>query len=125
MALARKGSNTMNEHEFLKWLCWERAKTADRFYPPDETAEETHQVKLDESDEELTERQIELDKEHEMVYHSTMLQEAVEFFVDARTRGIDAIGMAESEHRELQERADDEVEDIDWSFYDELVIPRT
>jgi len=41
--------NSSDSDDFIQWLCWMWAQDGERFYPPDETAEECTENLTDES----------------------------------------------------------------------------
>jgi hypothetical protein len=107
--------------EFLDWLCWELAHSGERFYPPEETAQECVQ-----SVEHLYEEKYEGDEldlqlagafEWEKGQHSRALMEAREKFESAEQRGLNPVERAAREHRELMKKSEG-MEPLDWSWYE-------
>lgn len=74
----------MDETEIIDWLCWKFAKEGERFYPPEQTAEECAEGWVE----------TEYGKGAEFGKHSRAWTTAVEFFDDLRFRGFDPIKRA-------------------------------
>lgn len=102
----------INRDELLDWLCWKRATTAERFYPPDETAEEC----ADNWEQELSERAV----GREYGEHNRALLEAVEFFNDMEAEGYDPKARAQ---RHIEESELD-LPSIDWTWYEQCVVQK-
>lgn len=113
-----KPDNTADE--FLNWLCWMWATSGDRFYPPDETADECIEGVIENYEERydgflLSLKLLEA-REWERGQHARAYTEAVSRFKDAHHWGFSPMERAAREHRDLMERADGEVDPIDWSW---------
>lgn len=101
--------------ELLDWLCWCFAMDGERFYPPDETAEECLEAfEGNDGDFDVDERR----RGVEHGQHSRAYMTAVMFFEDLENWGYDPKARAE---REIETSKDDglELPDIDWEWYDD------
>lgn len=72
--------------ELVDWLCWVWATDGERFYPPDETADECSAAIAHPDDEPLA---------WERGYHARAYGEAVERFADLEASGVDPVERAE------------------------------
>jgi len=94
--------------EILDWLCWVWATEAERFYPPEESAEECiEQWDVDDVDERS--------RGEEYGYHTAMFWTAQTRFEDLRTFGLNPKERAKREIERSREQGF-ELEDIDWSW---------
>lgn len=95
--------------EMLDWLCWVLATEGERFYPPDETAEECIDTQGLEDD---------FQKGAEYGQHVRAFSTAQERFRDLERHGFNPRERAE---REIERAREDglELEDIDWGWYDD------
>jgi len=108
----------MKDHkETLEWLCWKFAKDGERFYPPDETAEECMGA-VEELYEERTEMSYREGFGVEKGQHSRAYTTAVEFFVDMKRKAYDPVEMAENEVERSRENGLD-LPGIDWEWLEE------
>lgn len=104
---------TTSDSEMLDWLCWRFAVDAERFFPPDETAQECVE-QFDYEDGSLEKAEA---VGWEKGQHSRAWTEAVEFFHDLEMRGHDPKERAE---REIERSREDDLDlpEIDWSWYE-------
>lgn len=98
----------INTDELLDWLCWERATTGERFFPPRETANEC----LDELCGDLRGEEYEYAHGKEYGQHGRAWVEAVEFFHRLQGEGYDPVERAERHIRE----SDLDLPGIDWEW---------
>lgn len=104
--------------ELLDWLCWENAMTAERFYPPDETAAQCiGDVESDENP--VSDREI----GSEEGYHRASWLSAVAFFEDLERLGYDPRARTEREIENAADRGLD-ISTPDWTWYDETIANR-
>lgn len=113
-----KPDNTADE--FLNWLCWMWAQDGERFYPPKETAAECIENVKENYEDHYDDLKLDLKLveayQWEVGQHSRAYTEAVSKFRDAHDWGFSPMERAAREHRDLMERADGEVDPIDWSW---------
>jgi len=94
---------SMTDREILDWLCWKFATDGERFYPPDETAEECIESMDVDSDRK---------KGSEYGQHYRAYGEAREFYSQMEKRGFDPKARAK---RHMDE-SDLDLEPIDWEW---------
>lgn len=96
-----------SESNFLDWLFWYTGSTGDRFYPPDETAEE-YINEFDDSDDYA--------KGVEFGQHARAFNDAVDLFEDARAHGLNPVERAQRYERENEVAGNDRV---DWEWLED------
>lgn len=102
--------------ELLDWLCWMWALDGERFFPPDETAEECMVAVAETYEGQSDEDRIKA-KGWEHGQHARAWTEAVERFHDLEARGFDPKARAEREIARAREDGLD-LQDIDWEWWD-------
>lgn len=126
----------MTNDELLDRLCWLHASDAERFFPPDETADEciehfeeameegiTSETQTFDGDEYVSydnEAKIRVtDKSRGSEYgaHGRALNNAVRFFKELENAGLDPKARAERYNKESIPE-DEEVPDLDWTWYE-------
>lgn len=119
-------SKDIPDHEadkFLNWLCWTWAQDGERFYPPDETAEECIEAVRDGYEEEYSGflLSFELTKAFswEEGQHARAYDEARFKFKDAENWGFDPVERAARYHYNEVWTEDNNVEKMDWEWYNE------
>jgi hypothetical protein len=108
---------TIPTEQLLDFLCWDFAMTAERFWPPDETAHGCIDALPDSTYEEDSLEEAEA-LGWERGQHTRSLNEATEFFYQLEQRGFDPRSRAQ---REIERSREDGVDlpDIDWTWYEE------
>jgi len=106
--------------EFLSWLCWTWATDGQRFYPPEETADECVEAVRENYEKNYEGEKLETEllkaTSWEKGQHSRAYTEAVSKFRDAANWGFDPIERAAREQHDLRQRSEDYDEEIDWSW---------
>lgn len=104
-----------SEREALEYLCWSNATSAERFFPPEETA-----IECMAAHSEVYEEHDDMDYDEglawEMGQHGRALSDAAEFFDDLVVRGFDPVRMAEQHIEDAREEGLDGLPDIDWDW---------
>lgn len=95
--------------EFLDWYCWSVASTAERFYPPDETAEECCEAR------DITDQ---FERGMEYGQHCRELTMATMFFSDMENHGFDPKARAQRSIERSREEGLD-IPDIDWTWWED------
>ena len=107
---------TKGADEMLDWLCWCFADSAERFYPPDETAEECIEELPDDKYEEGSIEEAEA-RGWERGEHTRAVLEADSFYRKLERCGYDPKARAEREIKRAREQGLN-LPDIDWSWWD-------
>jgi len=99
----------------LDWLCWERATSGERFYPPEETAVECVEA-LTGSDEDVEHAEFDPSLDKEVGQHQRAWLEAVEFFDSLQARGYDPVARVERHIAYSRIIRDLDLPRIDWEW---------
>lgn len=98
--------------ELLDWICLQAAWDGERFYPPQETAEECV---------ETIDIKAEYNQGKEHGYHNRAWLDALELFEALERKGYDPQGRARRELGRLNDTRDDDVDEliVDWEWWTE------
>jgi len=102
--------------EFVNWYCWRIATSGERFYPPDETAEECIAHFEAEQEESEAINVTDISRGQEYGEHARAWTNAVEFFSDMAKHGFDPVARAEKYVESTQDGDCPELDGIDWEW---------
>lgn len=102
--------------EMLDWLCWSFYYTGERFFPPEETAEEC--IEAAKEDGRWDEEEHEYREGMEYGKHGRAWSESVEFYDQMVSRGFDPVRRT---HRHIEESELDLPEADDWEWLPENI----